>query len=128
MVVNYLHILGALRTPDKANSPLIVDADAVLPLSISFQSFQLIAWRRAQVIKNRGPIKLLQLSKRRALNIDPATHTSALEESLCVLALEALYRHASIITRLVHNVKRHYAPASSLVASQLQIREAERWG
>jgi hypothetical protein len=125
MVVNYLHILGALRSPHKANSPLIVDADAVLPLPISLQSFELIAWRHAQVIKNRGPIKLLQLSKRRTLNIDPAPYTSALKEGLGVLALEALYRHALIVTRLVHNVKRHYA-ASRWSRHSGAFREAER--
>ena len=81
-----------------------------MPLPISFQSFELIAWRHAQIIKNRGPIKLLQLSKRRTLDVDPSTHTSALKEGLGVLALEALYRHALIITHLVHNVKRHYVP------------------
>ena len=111
MVVNYLHILGALRSPHKANSPLIVDADAVLPLPISSQSFELIAWRHAQIIKNQGPTKLLQLPKRRTLDIDPAPYTSALKEGLRVLALEALYSHALIVTRLVHNVKRHYAPS-----------------
>lgn len=109
MVVNYLHILGALRSPHKANSPLIVNANAVLTLPISFQSLELVARRRAQVIKNRRPIKLLQLSKRRTLDIDPATYTSALKEGLRILALEALYRHASIVTPLVHNVKRYYA-------------------
>ena len=86
----------------------------------------MVAWRRAQVIKNRGPIKLLQLSKRRTLDIDPATHASALKEGLCVLALEALYRHALIITHLVHNVKRYYVPRQLAVAPQRQVSEAER--
>ena len=93
MVVNYLHILGTLRSPHKANSPLIVDTNAVLPLSISLQSFKMIAWRYTQVFKDRGPVKLLQLSKRRTFNIDPATYTSALKKGLGVLALEAPYRH-----------------------------------
>ena len=93
MVVNYLHILGTPRSPHKANSPLIVDTNAVLPLSISLQRFKMIAWRYTQVIKNQGPVQLLQLSKRRSFNIDPATYTSALKEGLGVLALEALYRH-----------------------------------
>ncbi|MCW2314418.1 hypothetical protein M2244_004185 [Rhodoferax antarcticus] len=71
MVINYLNILGALRSPHKANSPLIVDADAVLPLPTSLQSFESIAWWNAQIIKNLRPVKLFQLSKRRTLDIDP---------------------------------------------------------
>jgi len=106
MVVNYLHILGALRSPHKANSPLIVDVNAVLPLSRSLQDFKMIAWRYTQIIKDRGPVNLLQLSKRRTFDIDPATYTSALKEDLGVLALEALYRHRSIVTCCVNNVKR----------------------
>jgi hypothetical protein len=31
--------------PDKTDPPLIVDADAVLPLAISLQGFQAIGWR-----------------------------------------------------------------------------------
>ncbi len=93
MVVNYLHILGTLRSPHKANSPLIVDANAVLPLSISLQSFKMIAWRYTQIIKDCGPVELLQLSKRGTLDINPPMYTSALKEGLGVLALKALYRH-----------------------------------
>ena len=103
MVVNYLHILGALRSPHKAHPPLTVDADTVLPFPISFQNFELIARRNAQVIKDRGPINLFQLAKRRTFDIDPATYTCALKEGLGVLAFEALYRHQLIITHRVHN-------------------------
>ncbi len=111
MVVNDLNILGTFRSPHKANAPQIVDTDAVLTPPFSLQSFELIAWWYAQVLQNRGPIKLLQLPQRRAFDIDPATYAPALKEGLGVLALEALYCHASIITQHVHNGKRYYGSA-----------------
>jgi len=118
MVINYLNILGALRSPHKANSPLIVDADAVLPLPTSLQSFESIAWWNAQIIKNLRPVKLFQLSKRRTLDIDPEAYASALEKGLGVLALETLYCHGLIVTHCVNNVNRCYIPADSALASQ----------
>ena len=93
MIIDDFHIDWTIGSPHEANSPLIVDTNAVLPLSISLQRFKMIAWRYTQVIKDQGPVQLLQLSKRRSFNIDPATYTSALKEGLGVLALEALYRH-----------------------------------
>ena len=42
MVINDFHVFRAFHSPNKAHAPLIVDANAVLPLAISFQRFQLI--------------------------------------------------------------------------------------
>ena len=35
VVVHYLHFVGVSLTPNKADTPLIVDANAVLPVSVS---------------------------------------------------------------------------------------------
>jgi hypothetical protein len=42
MIVHNLHIVGIAIMPSKADSPLLVDADAVLPLAISLQCFQMV--------------------------------------------------------------------------------------
>jgi hypothetical protein len=48
-------------TPDKTDSPLIVDPNRVLSFTIAPQGFQLISWRRAQNTQLRGCVKLEQL-------------------------------------------------------------------
>ena len=63
MVINDLHpgrTRGALR-PFEANPPLIVHADAVLPLSISFQSFETVAGQRSEIFEGDGRFQTVQL-------------------------------------------------------------------
>lgn len=93
MVVNDLYVFGAFRSPYEAHAPLVIDANAVLPLPAPFQGLKLIAGRHAQVFEDRRPVKLLQLPKRGAFDIDPSTYALAPEESLTISALEALDRH-----------------------------------
>ena len=51
MVVNNLDITGIALSPHKTNPPLIVNSNAVLPLSISTQGFQVVSWWNAQIIQ-----------------------------------------------------------------------------
>jgi hypothetical protein len=56
MVVYNLNVVRVAVSPDEAEPPLIVDADTVLPGSITYQ--------RLQVIRRRLP-EILQLERRR---------------------------------------------------------------
>jgi hypothetical protein len=49
MVVHNLNVVCIPRAPAKADSPLIVDANAVLSLSVSLELFQVISWRDSEV-------------------------------------------------------------------------------
>jgi hypothetical protein len=62
MVVNDLDVLGARGRPTKANAPLIVDANAVLPVPVAFESLQPIAGRDAQILEATGDFQLSQLA------------------------------------------------------------------
>lgn len=78
VVVGYLHLVGFSFAPDKADPPLVVDADAVLPPSISRQGLQPVPWGRSQVVEATGVVQDHQLHLRPALNVgrksaDPAT-------------------------------------------------------
>jgi len=44
-MVHYFHSFGPSLCPTKADTPLVVDADAVLTFSVALESFQLVAWR-----------------------------------------------------------------------------------
>ena len=58
MVIDNLHIVGIPVAPDKADAPLIVDANTVLPFSVAFKRFQVISRGRGKVTKLRGNIQL----------------------------------------------------------------------
>jgi len=62
VIIHDFYIVGIAITPDKADAPLGVDADAVLPFPIAFEYFQVIARRRPQIAGFGGNIQLSQLS------------------------------------------------------------------
>jgi len=70
-------------TPNKTDSPLIVDANRVLPFTIASRGFQLISGRRGQNAQLRGCMKLEQLSQGNPL--DRA-------KTLAVLVMKKLFR------------------------------------
>ncbi len=61
MIIHDFHVVGIAFAPNKTDAPLVIDADAVLPFSIAFQCFQVIAWRRSQIAKFSGDVQLSQL-------------------------------------------------------------------
>ena len=58
-----LHFLGTVFAEHEANPPLLVDANAVLSLTVARKRLQPIARRCAQVLLAHGRIELLQLGK-----------------------------------------------------------------
>ena len=61
MIIDDLHFKAMPITPNKTDSPLIVDPNRVLPFTIASQGFQLISWRRGQNTQLRGCVELEQL-------------------------------------------------------------------
>jgi uncharacterized protein YcnI len=59
MVINNFNLLGMAIDPNKANAPLVVDADAVLPSTVAAQSFQPVAGWYTQKVKTRRGMYLL---------------------------------------------------------------------
>lgn len=52
VIVNNLNIIGITIVPSKTDSPLLIDADAVLPLAISLQCFQVVAGRAVEICQH----------------------------------------------------------------------------
>src|SRR5579872_5941526 len=92
MIVDDLDVLSAIA-PAKADAELIVHADAPLPCPISLQSFQAVAWRSTHVFNSPGQVELLELTKRRALDVHKPSHAPQIEQALRVSAPERLDRH-----------------------------------
>src|SRR2546427_15500 len=93
VVIHYLYVSHSLFRPDKADAPLVVDADAVLALPISHEHFQAIARRAAQKFKCHSRIQLSQLALRHALDVGEPAGLAAGEQALGFRALEGSDRH-----------------------------------
>jgi len=98
VIVDNLDFGGTICRPDEAQTPLFVDANAVLALSIILKRFESVPGRNFQIIKHRRPVELRKFAKRDSLDVHPATHPAPLEEGPGVLALETLDRHDPILT------------------------------
>jgi len=62
VVIDDLDVCWAVICPDKADTPLVIDANAVLSSSVSFESFQPVTRRGSQKAKRVGAIEQLQLA------------------------------------------------------------------
>jgi hypothetical protein len=82
--------------PHKADPPLLIDADRVLPLPVSSESLQLISRRRSQDAKLRGRMQLEQLPQRHALEGTEVFVVLVVKELLSILRAEALNHMKSI--------------------------------
>src|SRR6266446_1848278 len=60
VIVDDFHIVAMALTPDKTDSPLIIDPNRVLPFPIASQCFQLISRRRSQNAQLRRSVNLEQ--------------------------------------------------------------------
>jgi hypothetical protein len=69
MIIHDFYIVSAVLPPKKADPPLIVDADAVLPCPQSPQFFQSISRRHPEIIQRLNPVQHPQFSERGAVNI-----------------------------------------------------------
>ena len=94
--------------PPEADSPLLVDPDAVLALPVTLESLALVRGRNRQILQITRSIQLLQLHQCPLLNIS--------WETLGILAFPHSFRllvakrfdHLLIVTRHVSAVKRYY--------------------
>jgi hypothetical protein len=69
VVVRDFDIMGVTSGPSEADPPLVIDANAVLPASISRQPLQPVPWGNAQVMKRLRRVQKQKLSVCPALQI-----------------------------------------------------------
>jgi hypothetical protein len=68
MVVDNLNVKRIGVKPAKADAPLVVDPNTMLPSPIACQGFQMIARNRTQVRQGRRRVNLVQLTFRHGSN------------------------------------------------------------
>jgi hypothetical protein len=89
MVVNNLHIRGtrgAFRARE-ANTPLTIDAEAILPLSISPQPLKPVAGQYRKIIKCNRRFSTVQLQASGAFNTSKRLDTLGPEAPHCEIVL-----------------------------------------
>ena len=60
MVVHNLDFIGITVPPDKADAKSVVDSDAMLSVSISFQGFQTVAGKNREILQLVRRVELFQ--------------------------------------------------------------------
>src|SRR5688500_6379247 len=69
VIVGDLDVVGIALAPDEADTPLIVDPNAVLPAAIALQSLHAVARRHAQIGETGAVVEHQQLLPRGAPEI-----------------------------------------------------------
>ena len=80
VVVHDLDIDGADARPDETDSPLVIDTNTVLTLSIPSQGLEAIAWWHFQIIQTGCNLELPQLPPGDRLDVHEALDPESLRE------------------------------------------------
>ena len=91
MVVDDLDVMRVAGPPSKTDSPLSVDANAVLSSTITFQLLESVRRRNAEVVECRRRIQHSELSEGNALHVRAQSlDRLSMKEALSVSIPEAL--------------------------------------
>jgi hypothetical protein len=112
MIVDDLDVEAVPVAPEKADSPLIIDADAVLSRAFAFQCLEAVSWRNPEVGKGFGGVQHDELSKSDPMQFrrEPPGPVPV-EEAFRLMVTEAP-DHEVIITEPVKAVKERCAGMS----------------
>ena len=99
--------MRAILSPEKANSPLVVDADAVLSFAVAHQRFKLIAGRRTQARQLRSGMELKQLASSYPLNVLESGYRSTMEKQFRIGTCKR-NNHEPIIICVTESAKENF--------------------
>lgn len=108
MVVHNLDFRWSCGSPNKTDPILIVDADAVLADSVTFERFKPVAWGNPEVVEPSSDLKLPQLSAGCRLESGKSLDTPATGQGLGIGVTER-DDYWQILTPRRHTVKRYYS-------------------
>src|SRR6476661_9384516 len=91
--------------PDKANSPLIIDPDRVLPPPIASESLKPVRGWHAQIIEPSGIVEKTQFAKCASLNVRRQPATGVARPDGCGLTVAKADDHERFITQNVMSYK-----------------------
>jgi len=88
MVIGYFYMFRAGIRPAKADTPLVVNTNAVLTGAVTGKGFKAIAGRYPQIIKTRGDFKLSKLAPRNLSDVLKPADSYAPRERFSIFTLE----------------------------------------
>ena len=88
MVINDFYIFSPYIRPTKADTPLIVNTNAVLTGTITLECFKLISGWHSQIIKSASDLKLSKLSSRNLSDVHELPDTLAFRKRFGVFTFE----------------------------------------
>lgn len=103
MVIDQFHVKSVVIMPDKTYTPLVINADAVLPFSIAFQSFQPVSGRNTEIKQAGSVVKQLELPKCHACNFRRKIRTAETIENLLRALIRKRFNHMHKVTRKAYN-------------------------
>jgi hypothetical protein len=96
VVVHYFHVFNACVSPTETNTPLIVDANAVLPFAITRKRFKAIARGHTQIVQLAGDLELPEFSLRNRRDIQNRRTRSPLDrDSVSVHANDLIMQNSN---------------------------------
>jgi hypothetical protein len=96
VIICNLHVVSVSVAPHKTNTPLVVDAYAVLPRTVTFQLMKSVTRRHSQIRQTLGRVQHQELSSRWLSNVHELTNILIVEKPLRVGALEGPYYIQSV--------------------------------
>jgi hypothetical protein len=90
VIVHDFNLVRTVFTPDKANTPLVVDADAVLILALASERFELIARWNSQVGQHHRGVQLQQLAPRYPFDVPEPGYRPAAKKRFGIWAKEGM--------------------------------------
>lgn len=106
MVVHDFHVMRIPAAPSEADSPPVIDADAMLPLSVASQGLETITWRNPQELQICRSVELNKLTQGHPLDIARKPSGSLTLEQLLGIPVCKALDHVASITQSANNVKR----------------------
>ncbi len=97
MIIDNLYLVDVTFLPTETDTPLVVDANAVLPLAIGLQCLQVITGRNPQIPEHSGTMEEEQLTPRRTFNGPEPGDRNVVEEVLGILAPEGLNHSTTVL-------------------------------
>jgi hypothetical protein len=96
VIICDLHVVSVSVAPHETDTPLVIDAYAVLSRTVAFQLMKSVTWRHSQIRQTFGRVQHQELSSRWLSNVHELTDILIVEKPLGVGALEGPYHNQRI--------------------------------
>jgi hypothetical protein len=96
MIIDNLDAFRRAFAPDEADSPLIVDPDTMLTLSVTAESLKPVSWNCRHVFQFPGVVQHPKLPPRHRSNVTESAALLAVKKLLGLLGAEGSYHTGSI--------------------------------